>query len=73
MTEPASAISRRLNELIQRQINVLQESDGLTETELCELRLTIAEINTLFGELDRNKLIRSVAVQSAKRRFHHSV
>jgi hypothetical protein len=73
MTDPASAISRRLDELIQRQINALQHAADLTDTKLYEFRVSIAEIYQLFDELNQAKPMRSWPTHSHKQRFHHSV
>ena len=57
MTDPASAIRRQVDELIEAQISTLKQSSSLTSSELTEYHGRSAKISKLFAELDRSKTL----------------
>jgi hypothetical protein len=67
MTDPASVIKLRVDDLIQRQIIALKSSQ-LTSSELTHFHARSAQLNTLFGELDRAKPLPPYPVHKSKHR-----
>jgi hypothetical protein len=55
MTDPASAIKRELEILIDQQIVTLRQSASLTPTELSEYHTRSAKVDILYRELDKRK------------------
>ncbi len=55
MTDPASAIKRELEILIDQQIVTLRQSTSLTPAELDEYHMRSAKLDILYRELDRRK------------------
>jgi hypothetical protein len=55
MTDPASAIKRQVDDLIQLQISTLRQSSSMSPSDLTEYHTRSAKIRILFRELDRRK------------------
>ena len=53
MTDPASAIQREVDQLINSQIEILRQSSFLTDSELVEYRTRAERIDNLVSMLDR--------------------
>jgi hypothetical protein len=53
MTDPAAAIKRELEILIDQQIVTLKQSTSLTTAELDEYHMRSAKLDILYPELDR--------------------
>ena len=66
MTDPASAIQRQVDDLIQLQILTLRQSTLLTPSELTEYHARSAEIRRLFLELDRRRPLPPYPVHTSR-------
>jgi len=53
MTDPAFAIKHEVHQLVDRQIETLRQSSGLTTSDLSNYRERSQKITTLYRELDR--------------------
>jgi predicted type IV restriction endonuclease len=69
MTDPASAIKRELEILIDQQIVTLRQSGPLTLAELSEYNTRATKLYILYRELDRRKP-RPMPAHRSKRRVH---
>ena len=53
MTDPAFAIKREVHQLVDRQIEKLRPSSGLTTSGLLDCRVRSQKIIVLYQELDQ--------------------
>ena len=53
MTHPASAIKRKVCELVDQQIETLRQPTSLTTSDLGEYHVRSEKITTLYRELDQ--------------------
>ena len=72
MTDPASVVKLQVDDLIELQIVALKSSP-LTSSELTDFHARSAQINRLFGELDRAKQLPPYPVHKSKHRLHPSL
>ena len=66
MTEPASAIKRELEELIQMQIGLLRRERALSIHEISEYQDRAARIKSLTAELDRHQPLPSYTISERR-------
>jgi len=71
MTDPASAIKRQVDDLIQLQIMALNQSSSLSASELAEYHDRHSKISRLVRELDRSKTLPDYPVHKSKHRLLH--
>jgi hypothetical protein len=72
MTDPASVIKLQVDDLIQLQIIALKSSP-LTSSELTDSHARSAQLNRLFGGLDRARPLPPYPVHKSKHRLHPSL
>jgi ppGpp synthetase/RelA/SpoT-type nucleotidyltranferase len=53
MTDPASAITNEVDQLIELQIRTLRRESSLETTDLLDYSMRAERIKTLYQELDR--------------------
>jgi hypothetical protein len=73
MTDPASAIKREVDDLIQRQIITLNQASALSPSALAEFHARSTKINSLFADLDRSRPLPPYPVHRSKHRLHPSL